>query len=131
MYKKMTLLLAAMAMLFACQEPEKPNYWPELDKEEEKAGLLNLAIGNFYKTAVETMEGYKDQYPCLNYSTGVKLTDSEVASSSKSADLGVGWKGVESVDVVVDLGRERTIESVKLHAIVGQVSMWRMYGPTV
>ena len=68
----MTLLLAAMAtLLFACEEPEKPNYWPELDEKEEQAGLLNLAIGKFYKTAVEPMEGYKDQYPCLNYSSGV------------------------------------------------------------
>ena len=126
----MTLLLAAMAMLFACQEPEKPDLWPDVNEEEKAAGLINLAIGKFYKTAQQPIELYADEYPCLNYSTGVKLTDGDVASSSKSAALGVGWKGVESVDVVVDLGRKRTIESVKLHSIVGQVSMYNFSLPS-
>ncbi len=130
MRKNMTLLLAALALMIGCQEPEKPDYWPEPDDKEEKAGLLNLAVGKFYKTTATTIEGYEDVYPCLNYSTGVKLTDEEVATSAKSSALGVGWKGVESVDVVVDLGRQRTIESVKLHAIVGQVSMWNFTLPS-
>ena len=118
--------LAAMAFVGTGCEEEKPDYWAPSDdtgKTEEKSDVINLAAGKFYKASVEPMSGREDSFPCLNYSMGVKLTDEEVGSIKENS-LGVGWQGVASVDVVIDLGTKRTIEKVGLHAIEGNASAY-------
>ncbi|MBP3382633.1 MAG: endoglucanase [Tidjanibacter sp.] len=121
-------ILASLALLGAvcvgCEE-DKPDYWgPQpTPTPTPQSELLNLAAGKFYKASVEPMSGREDSFPCLNYSMGVKLTDEEVGSIKENS-LGVGWQGVASVDVVIDLGTKRTIEKVGLHAIEGNASAY-------
>ena len=125
--------LAAMALVGTSCEDEKPDYWAPSDdtgKTEQKSEVINLAAGKFYKASVTPMEGCEDLYPCLNYSMGVKLTDEEVSESMKTYAMGVGWKDVESVDVVIDLGRKRTIEKVGLHAMEGNASAYLFAMPS-
>lgn len=120
----LAMLAFAATMMTACEEP-KPDYWGDDPNPkppvEQQGDVINLAAGKFYKASATPMEGYEDSFPCLNYSMGVELTDEELGDV-KSSSLGVGWKGVESVDVVIDLGRKRTIEKVRIHAIAGNIS---------
>ena len=119
------LLVLPMFGCCGCQTsfPDYSGSFPDAPPAlTEPDGQINLAVGKFYTFSVEPMSGYVDEYPCLDYSDGTKLTDGEVSSSTDEGALGVGWRGAKSVELLLDLGHKRTIWSVKLHAIAGRVS---------
>lgn len=125
--KILPLFLLVLPMLGCCgcqtSFPDYSGSFPDAPPAlAEPDGQINLAAGKFYRFSVTPIDGCADIYPCLNYSDGVLLTDEALQSSVTDAVMGVGWQGVASVDIVLDLGCKRDIWNIKLHAIKGQIA---------
>ena len=82
------------------------------DPDSGKTTSGNLGIGKFYRADRAPQLEYADRYPG-RWTLGSKLTDGlrEKGVDFKKGSY-VGWKGVEPVSVVVDLGRKQTLEEV-------------------
>ena len=78
--KILPLFLLVLPMLGCCgcqtSFPDYSGSFPDAPPAlTEPDGQTNLAVGKFYTFSVEPMSGYADEYPCLDYSDGTKLTD--------------------------------------------------------
>lgn len=86
----------------------------------------NLSVGKFYKFSAETSSSYQDNYPCLDYSDGSKLTN-ELTGLSWPLDEWVGWHN-EQIDIVLDLGKVYKIDRARLNSC--SRTGWSIYFPT-
>jgi hypothetical protein len=75
----------------------------------------NLSVGKFYKYSVAPSATYPDSYPVTNYSDGSKLTN-EVIDSTSSAEW-VGWQDTQGLEIMLDLGKIRPINEIKIQAL--------------
>ena len=85
----------------------------------------NVAVGKFYKFSENTSSSYSDEYPCLDYSDGAKLTDEAIGLSWPLSDW-VGWHN-RGVDIVLDLGSSYDIDVVRLNTC--SRTGWSIYFP--
>ena len=109
--------------LFACSnetfESGEVTFDPDKDDTIETQTKVNLAAGKIYRTFAAARKEYPDLYPVEPWSTGSKLTDEETGSTSPKECI-VAWNN-QTVDIVIDLGSERTINEVAIHAVADQL----------
>jgi len=86
----------------------------------------NISVGKFYTVSVPAEASYPDRWP-NKWTAGAKLTD-ETLGHPDALDNWVGWHGQDSVEIVVDLGKNYTIQHAKLHC--ASRTDWGIYYPT-
>lgn len=119
--RKMAIIQLFLALAFlSCEKIDKSGWIiPEAEDVLTDAetvvpsGLLNLSAGKFYLFDTEPVSGHKDVFPVDPWSSGIRLTDEDANGDVKTC---IAWDS-QKVDVVVDLGRSREIETVKVHAV--------------
>lgn len=96
----------------AVKQPANPVKFDADDKGPVTPG--NLSIGKFYRVSRQPAVGFADVYPSA-WSDGSRLTDGRSQPAGiaefKKQDY-VGWRGLEPLEVTIDLGRAQTLEEV-------------------
>ena len=112
-------MLAGLSLLSCAKSND--DLWAKAEgvKPDAEAQEINLAAGKFYTFDAEPMDQYPDLWPCKPWSKGTKLTDEETGDI-RSKTLAVGWKDTDLV-LTLDLGKQRSISKVSLHAIIDNV----------
>ena len=119
--KDKAMILLMLSMMFASCEKIDKSGWiiPEPEDVVTDAqsvvpeGMHNLSAGKFYLFDQPTYKGLKDVFPLEPWSSGIRLTDEDASGDGVGC---VAWES-QTVEVVLDLGRLREIESVKVHAV--------------
>lgn len=120
MKDKTILFVMLFMMLSSCEKIDKSGWIiPEPEDVKTDAELVvpdqrhNLSAGKFYLFDQSPSEGFKDMFPVDPWSSGILLTDENASGDGKGC---VAWDS-ETVEVIVDLGKLRQIDMVKLHAV--------------
>lgn len=120
--KKITasiLVLIAGVLSLSCSEKERDLWADKGGSDSGDNTEINLAAGKFYKFTGTASEQYPDLYPLDPWSSGTKLTD-EDTGDIRNKTVGVSWKS-QDVDITVDLGKNRSLSSCTMHAIIDNV----------
>lgn len=96
--------------------PKKTIVYDAEDKGAVTSG--NLSAGKFYRFSRKPDNIYPDTLPC-HWSDGTKLTDEIIrVGQLLKEDAGVAWKGRSAIEIVVDLGRVQTLETVTVNGAI-------------